>query len=79
MDGRSLVRSFLYTTKLKFLAVLERIFHRRDAEHAETENAETTDFTDGLQWTRAFAVPQGRRCAPFIWAGIPEASAADEV
>jgi len=36
------------------------------AEHAETENAETTDFTDGLQWTRAFAVPQGRRCAPFI-------------
>ena len=54
------------TTKPKFLAFLERIFHRGDAEHAETENAETTDFTDGLQWTRAFAVPQGRRCAPFI-------------
>ena len=54
------------TTKPKFLAVLARIFHRGDAEHAETENAETTDFTDGPQWTRAFAVPQGRRCAPFI-------------
>ena len=54
------------TTKPKFLAVLERIYHRGDAEHAETENAETTDFTDGLQWTRAFAVPQGWRCAPFI-------------
>ena len=56
----------LYTTKPQFLAVLERIFHRGDAEHAETENAETTDFTDELQRTRAFAVPQGRRCAPFI-------------
>jgi len=54
------------TTKPQFVAVLERIFHRGDAEHAETENAETTGFTDGSQWTRAFAVPQGRRCAPFI-------------